>query len=158
MALPGLAPSSIDWRIQAAVGILATVAAIVLLVRFRERPLVFAIAAALLEVGLLIAARGLVRALVPAGLLTTGGIAWVRTFLVILLPLGAAIAILSWRGWWTSSGFTPPSQWRRWRLLWLLGLLLVLPALTLTQGIHVHGGTLILASLYLILATGLEEM
>jgi len=158
MALPGLAPSSIDWRIDAALGILATGAAIALLLRFRERPLVFAIAAALLEIGLLIAARGLVRPLVPAGLLMIGGVAWLRSFLVILLPLGAGIALLSWRGWWTSSGFTPPSQWRRWRLLWLVGLWLLVPALSLTRGIHVHGGTLILAAVYLILATGLEEL
>ena len=158
MALPGLAPSSIDWRIQAAIGIVATGVAVVLLVRLRDRPVVFAVAAALLEVGLLIAGRGLVRPLVPGGLLTTGGIDWLRSFLVILLPGGAGIAILSWQGWWASSGFTPPSQWRRLRLLWLLGILLILPALSLTQGIHVRGGTLILATAYLILATGLEEM
>jgi membrane protease YdiL (CAAX protease family) len=158
MAVAGLAPSWIDWRLQAAVGLLAAGAAVLFLVRFRERALVFALAVSLLEVGLLVAGRGLIRPFVSGALLATGRAGWLQSFLVILLPAGAGIAIVSWRGWWLSCGFTPPSQWRRWRLLWLLGLLLVLPALSLTQGIHVHGGTLILATLYLVIATGLEEV
>jgi membrane protease YdiL (CAAX protease family) len=153
MGLPGLAPSSLDWRLQAAVGVLVVGAATVLLLIHRDRPLVFAIGVSLLEVGLLIAGRGFVRPLVTAGTVT-----WVPTFVVILLPTAAGIAILSRRGWWRSAGFTPPSQWRRLRLLWLLGLFLVLPALSLTRGVHVSGQELVPAALYVILATGMEEL
>jgi len=153
MAVPGLAPSSLDWRLQAAVGVLAVSAAMVLLLLHRDRPLVFAIGVTLLEVGLLIAGRGFVRPFV-----TPGSVTWLQSFVVILLPAAAGIAILSRRGWWMSAGFTPPSQWRRLRLLWLLGLFLVLPALDLTRGIHVPGRELIPAVLYVILATSMEEL
>ena len=153
MAVPGLAPSSLDWRLQAAIGLLTVGAAIALLVLHRERPLVFAFGVFLLEVGLLIAGRGFVRPFVTAGSVT-----WLPSFVVILLPVAAGIAILSWRGWWMSAGFTPPTQWRRLRLLWLLGLFLALPALSLTRGVHVPGQELVPAILYVLVATSMEEI
>jgi len=152
MALPGLAPSSLDWRLQAAIGLLTIGAAMGTLLRYRERPLLFAIGLCLLEVGLLIAGRGLVRPFL------SDGVNWLSSFVVILLPAAAGIAILHRRGWWMAAGFTPPSQWRRLRLLWLLGLFLVLPALNLIRGIHVPGQALVPAVLYLLVATSMEEL
>jgi len=153
MAIPGLAPSSLDWRLQATIGVLTVAAAIVLLVRYRERLLIFAIAVWLLEVGLLIAGRGVTRPFVEPGHIT-----WLQSYIVILLPAATGAAILTWLGWWRDAGFTPLRQWRRLRALWLVGLLLLLPALGLFRGIHLDSTTAILLTGYVVLATGTEEL
>src|SRR2546428_5964536 len=118
MAIPGLAPSSLDWRLQATIGVLTVAAAIVLLVRYRERLLIFAIAVWLLEVGLLIAGRGVTRPFVEPGHIT-----WLQSYIVILLPAATGAAILTWLGWWRDAGFTPLRQGRRARGVWLRRLL-----------------------------------
>ena len=153
MAIPGLAPSSLDWRLQATIGVLTVAVAIGLLVRNRERALIFAIAVWLLEVGLLIAGRGLTRPFVQPGHIT-----WLQSYFVILLPAAGGAAILTWLGWWRAAGFTPLRQWRRLRVLWLMGLLLLLPALSLFRGIHLDSTTAILLTGYVVLATGTEEL
>src|SRR5207237_8677762 len=153
MAIPGLAPSSLDWRLQATIGVLTVAVAIGLLVRNRERALIFAIAVWLLEVGLLIAGRGLTRPLVQPGHIT-----WLQSYFVILLPAAGGAAILTWLGWWRAAGFTPLRHWRRLRVLWLLGLLLLLPALSLFRGIHLDSTTAILLTGYVVLATATEEL
>lgn len=153
MAIPGLAPSSLDWRLQATIGVLTVAAAIVLLVRYRERALIFAIAIWLLEVGLLIAGRGLTRPFVEPGHVT-----WLQSYIVILLPAAGGAAVLTRLGWWRAAGFTPPRQWRRLRLLWLVGLWLLLPALSLFRGIHLDSTTAILLTGYVVLATATEEL
>lgn len=152
MALPG-SPPLLDWRLQAALGVLAVAAAVWLLVSYRERLLVFGIAAWMLEVGLLIAGRGLLRPL-----LLPGRVAWLASYALALLPLVTGAGILSWRGWWQAAGFTPPSQWRRLRLLWLLGLFLILPMLYLLQGVRVGVSSAVMLAVYVVMSTGAEEM
>ena len=153
MAIPGLAPSSLDWRLQAGIGVLTLAAALVLLIRYRERPLIFALGVFLLEVGLLIAGRGLTRPFVEPG-----HVAWLQSYVVILLPAAGGAAVLTWRGWWRAAGFTPLSEWRQLRVLWLVGLWLILPALSLFQGFHVRATTVIALTGYVVLATATEEL
>lgn len=149
---PGLTPSPIDWWVAAVVGLTTAAVALVLLLRFRNQLLVFGIAAALLEVGLLIAVRGLLRPFFEQ-------IGWPVNFLLIAAPAAAGVAILSWRDWWFAAGFTPPSQWRRFRILWLLALVPLLPTLSLLLvGVRVSARTAVLITAYTILATSTEEL
>lgn len=151
MLPPGLTPSSIDWPLTTAIGVIAVVVSLVLLFRFKDRLLVFALGAALLEVGLFIATRGLIRPFL-------GQLGWWANFLLIAPALVAGVILLTWRGWWSTAGFTPPSQWRSLSLLWLLGLFLLIPYLGLTRGTHVSAGTALLITAYTVLATGTEEL
>jgi membrane protease YdiL (CAAX protease family) len=151
MAVAGLTPTSLDWRLTAAIGVVTVAVGVVLLLRYREQLLLFGFGAALLEVGLLMAARGLLRPFVgPLGALTS--------FLLIAAPAAAGIALLQWRRWWSAAGFTPLSQWRRLRLFLVLALLPLLPALNLVGGIHVGLRTATLLVLYTVLATSTEEL
>lgn len=153
MALPNLTPSSFDWPVQAAIGVVAIAVAIVLLLRLRERALLFALGACLLEIGLLIAARGLTRPFA-----THRSLYWIASFGIIVPPSIAGIVILTWRGWWKTAGFTPPWQWRRFRLLWLVALWLLLPSLSLLGEIHFRPTTVVLLTLYVVIATSMEEV
>lgn len=78
-------------------------------------------------------------------------------FLLVAPALVAGVILHSWRGWCCTAGFTPPSQWRRLRLLWLLALILLVPYLGLTRGINVSAQTALLFTAYTILATGTKE-
>jgi membrane protease YdiL (CAAX protease family) len=153
MAIPGLAPSSLDWRLQAGIGVLTVAVAVLLLVRYRARPFIFALGVWLLEVGLLIVGRGLTRTFV-----NPGHVAWLQSHVVIFLPAAGGVAVLTWRGWWKAAGFTPPSEWRQLRILWLVGLWLILPALSLSRGVHVRATTIIPLTGYVVLPTATEEL
>lgn len=153
MAIPGLALSSLDWRLQAAIGLLTFAVALVLLVRYQERSFIFAVGIWFLEVGLLIAGRGLIRPFV-----NPNQVAWLQSYFVILLPAAGGVAVLTWRGWRKAAGFTPPSEWRQLRILWLVGLWLILPALSLSRGVHVSGGSILPLAGYVVLATSTEEL
>jgi len=151
VSVGGLTPTSVDWRLTAAIGVITAACAMFLLLRYRDQPLIFALSAAMLEVGLLIGARGLLRPFI-------GQLGSVTSLLLIAAPAAAGIALIQWRRWWHSAGFTPPSQWRRLRLLWLLALLPLLPALSLVRGIHFGLGTVVVLVLYTVLATCTEEL
>ena len=142
----------LDWRLQGGVGLIAVALATWLLLRYRERALGFALAASLLEVALLVAVRGLVR---PFASLATF---WLLSYTLVALPLIAGMAILAWRQWWPSAGFTRPAQWRQFRLLWLLPVFLFLPALSLLVGVRASVTGVILITGYVVIATGMEEL
>ena len=143
---------ALPWTVQAAIGFLVTAIAVWAAIRYRDRSLLFATAVWGIEVGLLIGARGLLLGVpiaAPFG---------VKTYTYVLVPMAAGAIILSRRHWWTSAGFTAPSQWQRLRLLWLVALFFILPAFALVHGVRWPWNLTLLLAGYVLLGTGLEEM
>jgi membrane protease YdiL (CAAX protease family) len=146
-----LPPLLFDWWPQACIGAALVLAAGVLLIRYRKGGLPWALAAALLEVGLLIGLRGLLKPI-------TLPVPFVKSYTMVIVLVLAAGIVLSRQGWWQSAGFTGPSHWRRFRLLWFVALFLSLPALALIHGTRMPAIYGVLFAGYVLISTGAEEM
>jgi membrane protease YdiL (CAAX protease family) len=143
---------ALPWPLKCAVGLALVFAGALVLRRRWRQPVPFTIGATLLDVGTMIALRGLTYAVPSSG--------WriAVSLLVVALPLAAAIAFLAWRRAFRQAGFTPIRQWRSRHLLFILPLTLLLPAFALSAGIRVMStATVIFYGIYILLAVTQEE-
>ncbi len=119
--LPGL-----DWLVKLGTGLIVAAAGVLLIRPPRRGPRRFALGIFTIEVGTLVAIRGIVAA---------GGSSWwqyVMPFALVLVP-GIFIAVVLTRlHWWRRVGFTPLREWRAPHLVIPLLLILVLPTVGLS--------------------------
>ena len=119
----------LDWRLKLVTGMLIVAAALAVLRPPRQRPLRFAIALFGLELGTLVAVRGIVAA---------DGQRWWQfalAYALVLIPGLFSVAVLIRLGWWRSAGFTPIRDWRAPQSMLVLALSLALPLI----GLSTHG-------------------
>src|SRR2546422_5701760 len=120
--LPGL-----DWLIKLGLGVIVAAAGVLLIRPRRGEGWRFAIGIFTIEVGALVAIRGIVVA--------AGGSSWwqyLMPFALVLVP-GIFIAVVLDRlQWWRRVGFTPLHEWRVLHLVIPLLLILVLPIVGLS--------------------------
>lgn len=122
--LPGL-----DWRVKLAIGPLVLVVGFLLLKPPRRGSLRFTLAIFSIEVGTLIAIRGVV---------AINAATWwqyLLPFALVLVPGLFVAVVLTRLGWWRLAGFTRPQEWRSPLMAIPLVLTLSLPAV----GLSGHG-------------------
>lgn len=143
----------LDWRLKLIAGVVIIAAALFVLRPPRERPLGFAIALCGLELGTLVAVRGIVAA---------EGQHWWQfavAYALVLVPGLFAAVVLNRLRWWRAAGFTPPRDWRSPLSAVVLALTLVLPVI----GLSGHGivpmtaGLLAFQIAFLVLDVFMEE-
>jgi membrane protease YdiL (CAAX protease family) len=122
--LPGL-----DWPLKLAIGLPVLVAGFWLLKPPRQTSLRFALGIFTIEVGTLIAIRGIV-AINPASWWQ-----YLLPFALVLVPGLFVAVVLTRLGWWRLAGFTHPRAWRSPMAAIPLILSLALPA----AGLWAHG-------------------
>lgn len=143
----------LDWRLKLVVGILIAAAALAVLRPPQKHPLRFAIALFGLELGTLVAVRGIVAA---------DGQRWWQfavAYALVLIPGLFAVAVLIRLGWWRTAGFTPVRGWRRPRLILVLALTLALPLIGLSGHgvVPIAAGMLAFQIAFLMLDVSMEE-
>jgi membrane protease YdiL (CAAX protease family) len=119
----------LDWRLKLALGLMVVVASLCLVRAPGKQPVHFAVAIFGLELGTLVAVRGIVAADAEK---------WWQfalPFALVLIPAIFSAVALSRLGWWRVAGFTRPRDWRRPWIAAILALTLVLPLL----GLSGHG-------------------
>lgn len=153
MVLVATIASAVPWPLKAGLGLMLAGLGTLLLIRRRQHLFTVAVAASLIEIGLLIGGRGLVHAFGASG-----RVDWLRSVTIAIPPAVAGLGVLSWFRWWTEAGFTAPSRWRDMRLACLLVVFLALPGLVLLGGIRVPGNTVLPIVVYVLVDTGMEEL
>jgi membrane protease YdiL (CAAX protease family) len=143
----------LDWRLKLVVGAVIVAASLAVLRRPQKHPLRFAIALFGLEVGTLVAVRGIVAA---------DGQRWWQfavAYALVLIPGLFSVVVLNRLGWWRSAGFTPVRAWRSPQSTVVLALTLALPLI----GLSGHGvltmtaGLLAFQVAFLLLDVFMEE-
>jgi len=143
----------LDWRLKLVAGMLIVAAALAVLRPPQRHALRFAIALFGLELGMLVAVRGIVAA---------DGQGWWQfavAYALVLIPGLFSVVVLNRLGWWRSAGFTPVRDWRGPRSTVVLALTLALPMI----GLWGHGflpmtaGLLAFQVAFLLLDVFMEE-
>jgi len=143
----------LDWRLKLVIGAVTVAAALAVLRPPQKHPLRFALALFGLELGTLVAVRGLVAA---------DGQRWWQfavAYALVLIPGLFAVVVLNRLGWWRSAGFTPLRAWRGPLSMVALALTLVIPLI----GLWGHGllamsaGLLAFQVAFLLLDVFMEE-
>jgi membrane protease YdiL (CAAX protease family) len=119
----------LDWRLKLVAGMLTVGAALIVLRPPRSHPLRFAIALFGLELGTLVAVRGIVAA---------DGQRWWQfavAYALVLIPGLFSVVVLNRLGWWRSAGFTTARDWRSPPSMVVLALTLAVPLI----GLSGHG-------------------
>jgi uncharacterized protein len=121
LSAPNVLPD-LDWRAQLVLGVVVAIAGFLLFSAPRRSPIRFALGIFIIEVGTMVAIRGLVASN------TATWWQYLMPFALVLVP-GLFVAVMLTRlGWWRRAGFTPVWDWRHLYLIVPLALTLALPA------------------------------
>ena len=146
--------SDLDWRVKFVIGAALIAGALVLIRPPQRRPVRFAVAMFGLQLGTLIAIRGVV---------AVDGEQWWQfalPFALVVVPAIFFAVVLTRMRWWRRSGFTPRRDWRSPELTAILALTLVLPLLGLAGrgALRMTTGLLAFQVAFLVIGVFVEEV
>lgn len=145
--------SELDWRLKLGLGLVIVAAGLVQIRPVRTHPFRFSLALFLIELGTLVAVRGIVVA---------DSAQWWQfavAYALVLIPAVFAAVVLSQLGWWRRAGFSRLRDWRHPQLILLLAVTLVLPLLGLSGrgALQMTAGLLAFQVAFLVIGVFMEE-